>query len=124
MLQRGRKGPGRCPLSFPDPAYCSHAVHGCPGPVGLMQGPGSPEPTCASLSTTHSPACHALSSLALQTPLLPGTVPSPSPLSPCPARGHLDSRVTNTPTAAQLGSSQSCQRDTVLPEADVLGLIL
>lgn len=119
MLQSRRKEPGRCPLSFPDPAFCSHAVHDCPGPVGLMQGPGSPEPTCASPSATHSPARHALSSLALLTPLLPGTVPSPSPLSPRPARGHLDSRVTNTPTAAQLGSSQSCQGDTALLEADM-----
>lgn len=91
MLQRGRKGPGRCPLSFPDPAFCSHAVHGCPGPVGLMQGPGSPEPTCASPSTTHSPARHALSSLALQTPLLPSTVPSPSPLP------HAQLKATLTP---------------------------
>lgn len=50
-LQSRRKEPGRCPQSFPDSAFGSRAVHGCPGPVGLVQGPGFPDPTCASPST-------------------------------------------------------------------------
>lgn len=69
-LQSGRKEPGRCPLSFPDSAFCSHAIHGCPGPAGLVPGPGFPDPTSASPSAP------------LTCPRRPVQPDPPNPLAP------------------------------------------